>query len=278
MRVPAVPPPGLVNQEPRTVLVLDGHFHHLEPTERYQPRPCATWDELVQLTQTAPPRTVLMVRAEPGDGALQALEMIMRATPSVPVVAALSFFGPGAAPHLRAVLASGVSEVVNLDLERTLPAMQPALRRAHARPLKRRLEADLPVWMSETARTLLRAAAETVVDGGGRQVLASIFAVQQRTVADWTSELGLPPPRRLLGWTRVLLALTLLEEAGRTVRNVAESCGYSDDTALKRAVENLTGAPSATRAQTFATAFEIFRDELWHLREARREARIIEPL
>ena len=277
MRVPAVPPPGLVSHGPRTVLHLADHFDHLSSTDRYRPRACATWDELVQNVQTAPPSTVLLARAEPGDGTLQALQMLMRATPSIPVVMAHSFRAPGAAQHLEAALDAGISEVVNLDLERTFAAMHPAMRRAHARPLKRRIEAQLPAWMSDPARTLLRAAAETVVDGGGRQVLASIFAVQQRTVADWTAELALPPPRRLLGWTRVLMALTLLEEANRTVRNVAESCGYSDDTALKRAVENFTGAPSATRAQTFTTAYEAFLDELWHRRESRREARIIEP-
>jgi AraC-like DNA-binding protein len=277
MRSPVVPPPGLVDHATRTALLLSDHFEHVSSVGRYRVRPCATWAELAQQAQLAPPSAVLLVRAEPGDGALQALEMVMRATPSVPAVVALSFRG-GSARHLAAALEAGVSEVVNLDLERTFASMHPTLRRAHARPLKRRVEALLPVWMGEHARTLLRAAAETVVDGGGREVLASIFAVQQRTVADWTAELGLPPPRRLLGWMRVLLALTLLEEANRTVRNVAESCGYSDDTALKRAVENFTGAPSATRAQTFATAFEVFRDELWHLRESRREARTAESV
>ena len=277
MRSPVVPPPGLVDHATRTALLLSDHFDHLSSVGRYRVRPCATWAELAQQAQHAPPSAVLLVRAEPDDGALQALQMVMRATPSVPAVVALSFRG-GSARHLAAALEAGVSEVVNLDLERTFASMHPTLRRAHARPLKRRVEAQLPVWMGEHARTLLRAAAETVVDGGGREVLASIFAVQQRTVADWTAELGLPPPRRLLGWMRVLLALTLLEEANRTVRNVAESCGYSDDTALKRAVENFTGAPSATRAQTFATAFEVFRDELWHLRESRREARTAESV
>jgi AraC-like DNA-binding protein len=276
MKSPVVPPPGLVDHATRTALLLSDHFDHISSEGRYRVRRCASWAELAEQAQSAPPSTVLLVRTEPGDGALQALEQLMRATPSVPAVVALSFRA-ASAEHLRAALATGISEVVNLDLERTFASMHPTLRRAHARPLKRRIEAQLPVWVSEHARTLLRAAAETVVDGGGREVLASIFAVQERTVADWTTELGLQPPRRLLGWMRVLLALTLLEEANRTVRNVAESCGYSDDTALKRAVENFTGAPSATRAQTFATAFEVFRDELWHLRESRREARIREP-
>jgi AraC-like DNA-binding protein len=277
MRVSAVPPPGLLEHAPRTVLVLADHFDHYSAAGHYQLQPCATWAELVSQVQTAPPSTVLLVRADPGDGTLQALQMLMQATPSVPVVVAHAWFR-APVEHMKAVLDAGVSEVVDVDAARTFAAVIPALRQAHARPLKRRIQGQLPVWLGEHARTLLRAAAETVVDRGGRQVLASIFGVQQRTVAGWTAELGLPPPRRLLGWMRVLLALTLLEEANRTVRNVAECCGYSDDTALKRAVENFTGAPSATRAQTFATAFEVFRDELWHLREAQRAARTTEPV
>jgi len=172
------------------------------------------------------------------------------------------------AGRVRAVVAAGVAEVVNLDGVRGLEAIVPTLRRAHAQPLKRRMEARLPVWMPAEARTLLRAAAETVVDRGGRDVFAGIFGVYARTLSARCVDLDLPVPRQLLGWMRVLLALTVLEEAGRTVMNVALSCGYNDNSALKRAIENLVGTPASgsIRDQRFEPAFDAFLEELRALR------------
>jgi AraC-like DNA-binding protein len=67
---------------------------------------------------------------------------------------------------------------------------------------------------------------------------------------------------------RVLLALAVLEEAARTAMNVALSCGYSDNSALKRAIENFTGTPvpASIRDQRWEPAFDVFLDELRALR------------
>ena len=123
--------------------------------------------------------------------------------------------------------------------------------------------------MPEDARTLLRAAAETVVDRGGRDVLAGIFGFYGRTLSARCADLHLPAPRQLLGWMRVLLALAVLEEPGRTVMNVALCCGYNDNSALKRAIENFAGALAPTiRDQRWEPAFDRFLDELRALRHA----------
>jgi AraC-like DNA-binding protein len=89
------------------------------------------------------------------------------------------------------------------------------------------------------------------------------------------TEAGLPPPRRLLGWIRVLLALSLLEEAHRTVLNVALVCGYTDNSSLKRAVENFTGSAvlNSIRDQTFEAAFDGFAAELRQLRHETKRTR-----
>lgn len=265
-----VPPLGLIEHPAREILLVGfpspGHAHALDG---YRPRPADGWAELREWARSAPPRSVVLARVGPaGDGA-DALRELIRETPSVPVVAALEF-GTAGAGMVREVLAAGVAEVANLDGITSLAALVPTLRRAHAQPLKRRMEAGLPVWMGEDARTLLRAAAETVVDGGGRDVFAGIFGVYARTLSVRCTELHLPAPRRLLGWMRVLLALTLLEEEGRTLLNVAAGCGYNDRSSLKRAVENFTGAPGSAslRDTRLGDALERFAGELRELRHA----------
>jgi methylphosphotriester-DNA--protein-cysteine methyltransferase len=165
--------------------------------------------------------------------------------------------------------------VVDLDLENTPTALVPRLRGAHARPLKRRIEKLLSPYASTDAATLLHAASEVAVDGGGAPELAERYGVESRTVAAWCRREALPPPRRLLAWTRVLLAAVLLEEAERPVLNAARGAGYASDHALRRAMRDLVGGDPSTmpRDTIIKRATERFNDELHHLREAVRERR-----
>jgi AraC-like DNA-binding protein len=258
----------------RTLFVLGFDVRRrAEALDGYVVQQVAEWDVLRERVRSAPPSAVVLVRVR-GDGETGALREMIQVAPSVPAIAAVSLHQSSAAA-LRTLLETGVSEIGGVDGTSELRTLLPTLRRAHASPLKRRIEERLPVWVPEEARTLIRAAAETAVDCGGREAFAGIFGVYVRTVADWCRELNLPPPRRLLGWVRVLLALTLLEEAHRTVISVALACGYKDNSSLKRAIENFTGTPAlpSIRDQRFAPAFDRFADELRALRydaQARR--------
>jgi AraC-like DNA-binding protein len=274
-----VPPLGLVRHPPRDVLLLESHFPgHPGTLAGYDLRPLEHWADLRERVRGAPPSSVVLVRTRGAAEELAEVGAMIRATPSVPVVAAVDF-GEVDAGRVRAVLAAGVAEIANLEGVASLEALVPTLRRAHAQPLKRRMEARLPVWLPEDARTLLRAAAETVVDRGGRDAFAGIFGVYFRTLSARSADLRVPMPRRLLGWMRVLLALSLLEEAERTVMNAALCCGYNDNSSLKRAVENFTGAPPAgsIRDQRFDPAFDAFVDELRALRHASPGRRAASP-
>ncbi|HYJ79075.1 MAG TPA: helix-turn-helix domain-containing protein, partial [Longimicrobiaceae bacterium] len=169
----------------------------------------------------------------------------------------------------------GVSELLDLELEATPEALLPRLRGAHARPLKRRVEKMLSQYVSAYAGTLVRAACEVAVDGGGAPELAGRFGVEPRTIAAWCRREALPAPRRLQAWLRVLLAATLLEEPERSVTNAARCAGYANDHALRRAMRDLAGSDPSTlpRDRLFAAAAERFNAELRDLRELVRERR-----
>lgn len=263
-----VPPPGLIDHRPRDLLVLAGEWAaDAEAPRGYMMRRYGGWPELGARMRTAVPSTVVLVRVEDED-ALARMEEMIRATPSVPVVAAMGLRGADA-DGVRRVIDAGAAEVADLDGARTTQALAPILRRAHARPLKRRIGPRLPVWMREEARTLVRAAAETVADHGGRTVLAGIFGLYPRTVAGKCRDLDLPAPRRLLGWARVLMALALREEEARSVRNVAASAGYRDASSLTRAIANFAATPHAD----FDAAMTHLVDELRAYRHADRPRR-----
>ena len=247
-------------------------------TGGYQPRWFDGWDDLAEAMETALPAGAVVADAylgrEPGEGPSPRLRELLRRRPSIPVLAALPLL-PERARDAATVFEWGVSQVLDLVLDVRPAAIQARLRDARARPLKRRIEADLSTFASENARNLLRAASEVAVEGGGAPELAGLFGVDPRTVAAWCRREGLPAPRRLLAWTRVLLAGMLLEEEGRSVVNSARGAGYATDHALRRAMRELVGGDPSTvpRAQLFGRAAERFNAELRDLREDARDRR-----
>jgi AraC-like DNA-binding protein len=190
-----------------------------------------------------------------------------------PFVAALPFSPAARMADARAVLDWGVSELLDLELERGGAALLLRLRTAHARPLKRRVEPRLSRHVPGTTLTLLRRAAEVATDGGSVLLMAGSLGIRPATLTAWCTRAALPRPGRLLAWGRVLLAAALAEDPARTLAAVARACDYTGDRSLRRAVRTLLGADSAAtpRDRLFAVAASAFDHELRALREGQRQ-------
>lgn len=244
----------------------------------YRARFVAGWEPLsAELDRAQPSVTVL---ADPylgqgeGDGPSPRLRELILRRPGIAVIAAVPLTAARAA-DAATLFEWGVSDVLDLEAETSPGAVWQRLSGTRARPLKRRIEEILSTYVSEYARNVVCAACEVVVDGGGAPDLAAAFGVEARTMIGWCGREGLPAPRRLLAWTRVMLAATLREEHGRTVLNAARGAGYATDHALRRAMRELAGGDPATveRELLFAHAAERFNAELRELREKARERR-----
>lgn len=185
----------------------------------------------------------------------------------VPVVAVVDL-SPGSVPHVRELLDQGLADVVDLGMERTADAAWPRVRAATARPLKRRIEKGLPEWISQDGLTLVRAVAEGVVRGGTADDLGGRFGVEERTFAGWCRKEGLPAPRRLQAWIRLLLALALLERPERSVLAAARAAGYANESSMRRAFRSMLGedAGRAPRTCSFDGALRMLADELGAMR------------
>lgn len=230
--------------------------------------------DLPRLLPREPPST--MVLADPfaagGDDPDPLLREAMARWPSVPVVAA--FHATDArVPAMRRLIEWGVSELVDLSLERRPEMVAVRLRAAHARPFKRRLEAGVSRYASAGAMTLVHAAAAVTVDRGTRRDLADFLGVSERTAAALCAREALPAPRQLLRWMRVLLAAMLLEEPERSVAGVAHAAGYKDHASLRRAMA-LLADPHAGREATRDWSFDETMDRLnFDMRALREEIR-----
>ncbi|MBV9108522.1 MAG: hypothetical protein JO306_03845 [Gemmatimonadetes bacterium] len=199
---------------------------------------------------------------------------LLIAAPLLPVVAAADL-GESARASLRQIVAWGISEVLDIRLESRPEALERRLRVTHGRPLKRRIESGLSRFVSANALTLVRAAVEVACDGGLSSDLASVFGVNERTVGDWCTRAGVPPPRRLLAWARVLLGTALLEETRRSWVNVARCSGYVEANSLRRAIRTLVPeamSDASGHRPEFTRAMSGFEADLRRHRERVRKA------
>jgi AraC-like DNA-binding protein len=228
----------------------------------------SNWNDLRDAVADAPPAALLVVDPYDGswgDGALLSphLRALLWEFPSATVIAAMEV-RPGRSHDLRTLGEWGVTDIITLNEDDTHEAIGRRLRAAQGRPLQNLLQRCLPSSMSGRARTLLMAAAEVVSMGGRGRDLARSLHLSERTVLRWSERSGLPPPRRLMAWMRILLAASLLDDPGRTVLSVAFACGYSSDSSLRRAMQDFLGTIPTTlrREGAFSRASRLFLEEL----------------
>jgi AraC-like DNA-binding protein len=237
----------------------------------------------------APPAALLLVdpydvRGREGPQLSPELRALLWEFPSATVVAALEV-RPGCSHDLRTLGEWGVTDVIAINEDDTGEAIARRLRAAQGRPLQNLLNRSLPHTVSGRARTLLMAAAEVVSAGGKGRDLARALHLSERSVLRWSERAGLPPPRRMMAWMRILLAASLLDDPGRTVLSVACACGYASDSSLRRAMQDFLGTiPTALRREgAFARASRVFIQELQESRmgvkaiPGRRRLRIPQP-
>jgi AraC-like DNA-binding protein len=234
------------------------------------------WSVLRAEVRTAPPAALVVVDPYFGGSAggpklAPELRSLLWEFPSCTVLAALRV-RPALSRDLRAMGGWGVSDIVSIDEECGSEALYRRLRTAESRPLRLLLTRTLPSTLSGRARSILVTAADVVASGGRGRELARRLHLSERSVLRWCDRAGLPVPRRLTAWMRILLAASLLDDPGRSVMAAARACGYASDGSLRRAMQDFLGlVPTALRRDgAFRTTAERFLAELAQTREAAR--------
>jgi len=241
------------------------------------------WEALHEAVRESPPAALAVVDPyEPVPGYRRngraelspALRSLLMEYPSLAVLAALEV-RPERFDDLRTLGKWGVVQVISIDHDDTPHSIAQRLRGARGRPLRALLEEVLPPETSGRARAIVEAATDVVTVGDHGRDLASALHLSRRTLLRWCQRAGLPAPRRLLAWMRVLLACELLDDPGRTVLSVAHTCGYSSDSGLRRITQKFLGAsPSDLREQgAFRQAAQAFVEVLAQERQTRRQMR-----
>lgn len=230
----------------------------------------SSWEALGERLGEASPAAFVILDPYAGSGKkaelAPELRDLLRNFPSVGVLAALET-RPERSADLRTLGAWGVVGLIEEESDDAV-AIARVLRDAKGRPLQSLLERALPAKISARARPILEAAAEIASGGGKAENLARRLHVSLRTLLRWCEREGLPPPRQVLAWMRILLATELLDNTGHSIERIAAACGYASDSGLRRAFYDFLGmGPKALRqAGAFTTASQMFGQALGEAR------------
>jgi AraC-like DNA-binding protein len=242
--------------------------------ERFDVQSVATWAELRDAIRESAPAALAVVdpytEADDDGKPSPALRSFLLDYSSTTVIAALKVH-PQEFRNLHTIGAWGVADIIGLEHDATAEAIEQLLASLSGTPLRALLERFLPSNMPGRARSIVLMGADVVSVGGHADDLARALGVTRRTLLRWCDSAGLPPPRRLMTWMRLLLAAEMLDERGRTVASIGVACGYVSDVALRTALRMQLGkTPKELRREgAFATASHAFLDEL---RRARTHA------
>lgn len=213
-----------------------------------------SWTELTERIRSAPASALVIVDPlEPRDRSEVSTELLglLNLYPSMTVIPALEA-GPGSFDTVRRLGAAGAVQVICTDEDIAPVSIRRRIEAARGRPLRHLIASSLHPSTSSAARAILNAAVDVVVDGEAGEQLARDLFVTTRTLLRWCRKAGLPAPRRLLLWIRLLLAAELLDDPGRSVSDVALACGYSSDGGLRNAFRStIDESPGSIRGRAF---------------------------
>jgi AraC-like DNA-binding protein len=111
----------------------------------------------------------------------------------------------------------------------------------------------LPVGSASTA--LARSLEYARVGPFTVEWLAHDLGVSRQTLASWLRDAELPVPERLIGWSRVLMVVRLLEDTERPINAIARTLQFSSVSDLRHLVGRYTGCtPTQLRGGGGVTA------------------------
>jgi AraC-like DNA-binding protein len=273
-----------MQQVPRPLLVLHRddalreQLQEIASEQRLELAFVEDWSTLHDQVRSAPASALVVLDPfEGGSGrgiAAAEVSRLLQRFPSLTVAAAIPV-GPGSEVDVRRLGETGIVELIDLVEESTPVAIGQRLQATRGRRLRTLLDRVLPPRMSGLARSIIAAATEVVADGGQGSDLAERMNVTTRTLSRWCRRAALPPPKRLLAWMRILAAADLIDDPGRTMSDVAASCGYAADTSLRHALRAFLGrGPRELREHgAFAAASDAFVQALIEARSSDKRYR-----
>jgi hypothetical protein len=203
-------------------------------------------------------------RVDPtGSAVVDLIAQLHSAWPSLPVVGYVNF-SPQRMRDVLAVAHAGATEIILDefdDLDRIANKIADIGTSSDATTqIEVAIRDFVPAHLREFFRFCIVNARHAVdVDGAVIRMRKS-----RKTLSNWLALEQLPPPARIIGWTRVLVAARMLEDTTRSTEKVARELHFMSGTALRNMIRRyLDCGPEQLRQRGgFQYALRMFLEEL----------------
>lgn len=186
----------------------------------------------------------------PADNNLGVIDELQRLRVWHPASAALALFLPTSSPvgalHFGRV---GITDIVDLNETVDGPTLQGALRRCIEAHIAAVVWAEMRPSIPASLAPLLRTALELASHPTSAAALAAATCLPERTLRQRCVQAGLPSPRWIVGWARVLLAEYYLRQAGYSMRDVTLLLRFPSVGAMRQQLRRFSSWPWAPRPQ-----------------------------
>jgi AraC-like DNA-binding protein len=212
---------------------------------------CASEGAAIAALAMVPPAEAVVISPRDAAGQLSAplVRRIHDGFPSVSIVA----YGSLSPQFFRDVLEAarcGLHAVALRDHDDLPTLLTELLQATRGAQVAERAMATIDARLSSVTRPVVRYCLEHASIGPHVEQIAGAMGVCRKTIAAWLAAEQLPPASEIVGWGRVLLVARLLEDAGRSVEQIAFALGCESGTALRHLLRRYTGLRAAeVRAQ-----------------------------
>ena len=232
---PTVPPVPLL------VTLLSDHEHRRRTASAIGKSAvlvqCETIREARLVLEQRPVAAVLLETTDARGSRTSAfVEQVRRAWPRTALHACVPR-AQALAPDAFALVRAGVHDIIfteHLDLAYVVSRVTGSARR-HC--LLRAVWPELEPVLDDVLAPFLRFGLDHAFTSLDVKMVAAALGAHRKTIWQHCSQRGLPSPRALLGWCRVLAAAFALDESGRTVDSIAHELDFASPTALRNLIK-----------------------------------------
>lgn len=204
-------------------------------------RICRTLRRLGALVLASQP-SVILLEVMDGQGELLApsARWLRETFPSTPIVACCALSG-ATAHDILTLAKAGVTDLALRGFDDIAGIIAAAMRTTSVESVAARVVRELGPVVPRRVRPvveycLANAKASVTVDE-----IAAALGMPRKTLGRQLAQAGLPSPKRLVAWGRVLIAARMMQDQARSIDRIAQDLDFPSTAALRKLLRRLTG-------------------------------------
>jgi AraC-like DNA-binding protein len=191
--------------------------------------------------------------------------------PSVPIVGYVDFT-PQRARDILTAAHAGASEIILREVDDLHAVANRIIDMGTSIDVATQIQEAIADIVPEQLHTFFQSCVEHAATGVSVNSVTTRLRRNRKTLSNWLAAAELPPPFRIVGWMRILVAARMLEDTSRSAEKVARELHFVSGTALRNMMRRYLGVGPETLRQNggFAYALPKFLEELQSPQRAKR--------